>query len=50
MISIILFILIGTELNIMNGLYLALIIADIILLFIRIILNVVKLCLKIKVE
>lgn len=48
MITIILLIIIGLELNIMKGLYLALIITEIVLWIIQLILKVVKLTLKIK--
>ena len=48
MINLILFILIGLKLNMMNGLFLALIIIDIVLSIIRIILAVAKVCLKAK--
>lgn len=48
MISIILFILIGIELNMMNGLYLALIITRIILWILEVLLKVFKLGLGVK--
>ena len=48
MLKIILLILIGLKLNMMNGLYLALIILEIILWAIRLICSMTKLVLKIK--
>ena len=48
MITILIFILIGIELNMMHGLYLALIIIEIVLLIIKLICQVVNLVLKIK--
>ncbi len=50
MISLILFILIGLKLEMMNGLYLALIIIDIVLWGIKLILELIKICLKIGKE
>ena len=50
MITIILLILIGIELNIMHGLYLALIITEIVVWIIRLLCQIVKLTLKIKEE
>lgn len=46
MLSIILFILIGIELDIMHGLYLAMLILGIVIWIIKLILNVVKVILK----
>lgn len=48
MLNLILFVLIGLKLDMMNGLFLALIIIDIVLSIIRIILAVVKVYLKAK--
>ncbi len=48
MLEIILLILIGFKLNMMNGLYLALIIFEIILWIIRLICSMVKIALKMK--
>ena len=50
MLKIILLILIGLKLNMMNGLYLALIILEIILCIIRLICSMIKVGLKIKGE
>ena len=50
MLSLILFILIGIKLNMMNGLYLSLIIIGIIMWIIKFILDIVKMCLKITKE
>ena len=48
MISLILFILIGIKLNMMNGLYLSLIIIYLVVWLIQLICNIVKFTLKIK--
>lgn len=48
MVTIILLILIGIELNMMHGLYLALVITEIVLWMIKLILTVIKSVLKVK--
>ena len=48
MLSIILFILIGIKLDMMNGLYLALVITEIVLWIIDLIIKMIKIVLKVK--